>query len=92
METDRSADHRTDLPADVLEALHANRKILAIRLLREQRDDLDLKASKEAVDAYLKNHPHLARRRRPVEITGRGTLFLAAILILAAWMIYRLQS
>ena len=46
------------LPDDVLEPLRANRKIYAIKLLREAQN-LELKEVKIAIDDYIVKHFHL---------------------------------
>ena len=51
-----------ELPADVLEAIHAGRKIDAIKRLRAQ-NGLGLKEAKELVDAYVQQHPDLVVQR-----------------------------
>ena len=48
-----------ELPADVVAEIKANRKITAIKLLREH-ERIDLKEAKERVDAYLELHPSSA--------------------------------
>lgn len=45
-----------DLPADVLEQIHANKKINAIKILKERRG-LGLKEAKMIVDAYIDFSP-----------------------------------
>lgn len=50
----------TELPSDVLDAVHTNRKIEAIKLLREHRN-IDLKESKSIIDGYIKENTHLIR-------------------------------
>ncbi|MFP3943108.1 MAG: hypothetical protein ACLFWF_04410 [Alphaproteobacteria bacterium] len=84
-----SQSPETDLPADVLEAVHANRKILAIKLLRDQRG-LDLREAKETVEAYMAGHPNLAAPRRLKVKTGLGSLIWAAFVLIAAYAAYRL--
>jgi hypothetical protein len=46
----------TELPEDVVAEIHANRKIAAIKLLREHRG-IGLKEAKEVVDDYLAQLP-----------------------------------
>ena len=52
----------SELPEDVLAAIHENRKIEAIKLLREHRN-IGLKEAKEIVDAYAAEHPQLITSR-----------------------------
>ncbi len=54
---------RPELPGDVLEAVHSNRKIDAIKLLRSHRN-LGLKDAKHMIDAYIVEHPQLIRQAR----------------------------
>ena len=70
-------DNKAVLPADVIEAIRAGRKIDAIKLLREAQD-LGLKESKQAVDAYLRSNPSL---RQPQSGTN-GFLIIVVILFL----------
>ena len=49
---------KSKLPSDVLEALHANRKIEAIKLLREHQN-IGLKDAKDIIDAYTAENSHL---------------------------------
>lgn len=76
------------LPANVLEAIHARRKIDAIKLLREQRN-IGLKEAKQLVDAYARDHPHLVSSRRSGPETGMGRLALVGLFVLAVYLLYR---
>lgn len=76
------------LPADVLEAVHANRKIDAIKRLRKQRG-IDLKEAKGIVDAYISEHPQLIRRRQPREESGLGRIVVVGIIVAAIYIAYR---
>lgn len=79
MNTEQTA--MDEMPAAVTEALSHNRKIEAIRLLREMRG-IDLKEAKEAVDRYLEQHPTVLRQAgRPSVETGLGRLVLAMTVI-----------
>ena len=51
-----SVNEDAKFSADVLAAIRANRKIKAIKLLREERD-LDLKDAKHLVDNYIARNP-----------------------------------
>lgn len=70
-----------DLPADVIAALRANRKIEAIKLLREY-GQFSLKEAKEIVDTHIEanpvDNPHIR-----VE-TGAGRLLLIGVAVAAA--------
>jgi hypothetical protein len=68
--------NETQLPADVTEAIRANRKIDAIKLLREHRG-LGLKEAKHAVDAYIRENPHLI----PQQSSGGGLGRLVKIVL-----------
>ncbi len=79
------------LPDDVIAAIHANRKIEAIKLLRGHRK-LGLKEAKHIVDAYAAGNP--ANIAQPVlreEGTG-GRLVWIIVLIAAAWGAYHYLS
>lgn len=85
---DPNADPSADLPADVLAAIHARRKIEAIKRLREHRQ-LGLKEAKRIVDAYLAEHPHLATNRCDEAEFGLGQLLTIAIVAAIAYGAYR---
>lgn len=75
----------TDLPADVIEAIHANRKIEAIKRLRAHRG-IGLAEAHAAVDAYIRENKHLLP-----EPESSGCLRLLAIIaaaLLASYLIY----
>ena len=76
--------NETQLPADVTEAIRANRKIDAIKLLREHRG-LGLKEAKHAVDAYIRENPHLIPQK-----TSGGGLGRSVIIVLGAVIAYAL--
>lgn len=72
-----------DLPPDVLEALHAGRKIEAIKLLRERRG-LGLKEAKQTVERYSGAHPErLQGPSRAGASSGSGWLGLVLLVVLA---------
>ena len=81
---------QTSLPLDVREAIHANRKIDAIKLLRAQQD-LGLKEAKHAVEAYIRENPHLV-----VEKTGSGItlshLVLVILVLVVVYGLYRMTE
>lgn len=83
------AEHGEEaLPPEVVAALRRGRKLEAIRLLREQRGDLDLLEAKDKVESYLASHPELRPMRRPQEDAGLSRLLLitaAVFTIIAAW-------
>ena len=79
----------SELPEDVLAAIHENRKIEAIKLLREHRN-IGLKEAKEIVDAYAAEHPQLITSS-PLNVkTGLGRLVIVGILLAALYAVYRL--
>ena len=71
---------KSELPVQVVDAIHANRKIDAIKLLREERG-LGLKEAKELVDAYTMKNPQLVVQR---SARGSGGKFILIIAIAAA--------
>lgn len=83
--------HETELPADVIEAVHAGQTILAIKLLREHRA-LGLKEAKEMVDAYIEGRPKLAARRRANREAAFRTMKWIGLLALVLYAAYRLLS
>ncbi len=84
-------NQESELPEDVLAAIHENRKIEAIKLLREHRS-LGLKEAREIVDAYASEHSHLITTRHYRVETGLGRLLIVFILLAALYAIYRLFS
>lgn len=73
-----------EIPQDVRDAVHANHKIEAIKLLR-QRYDLGLKEAKQLVDEYTANNAHLITKR-PQSDGQLSSVFI--IVGLAAAVIY----
>lgn len=71
------------LPAEVVNAIHAGRKIEAIKLLREDRN-LGLKEAKQAVDAYIRANPSV-----PQPKSGGGGLLILVVLVLLGYALYR---
>jgi hypothetical protein len=67
----KSGETTRELPADVRDAVHANRKIEAIKLLREQQS-LGLKEAKEIVDAYIDENRHVIGDQRSSRESGIG--------------------
>lgn len=84
-------DAKRDLPSDVKDAVHANRKIDAIKLLREQWN-LDLKDAKEIVDSYVDANRHLISGRRPGRESAIGRLLIIIALGCAIYFAYRALS
>ena len=76
-----------DLPTDVIEAIRANRKIDAIKRLREHRG-IDLKEAKYEVDTYVRENPQVATTLAPQTESGIGRLILIAIIIGGAYAAY----
>ena len=76
-----------DLPVAVIDAIRANRKIDAIKRLREHRG-IGLKEAKLEVDAYIRDNPQLAATLAPQTESGIGRLILIAIIIGVAYAAY----
>ena len=74
----KSGETTRELPADVRNAVHANRKIEAIKLLREQQS-LDLKEAKEIVDAYIDENRHVIGDQRSGRESGIGRILMIVI-------------
>lgn len=77
-----------ELPDDVIEAIRAHRKIEAIERLREH-SGLGLKESRQAVEAYLRDHPETTARVRPPGDSGVGRVALAAVIAILLYLVYR---
>ncbi len=74
----------SELPQPVCDAIHARRKIEAIKLLREHHD-IGLKEAKDLVDEYMATHSHLMNSHPK----GDGRVGSVLIIIsLAAFVIY----
>jgi hypothetical protein len=78
--------NETELPVDVIEAIRSNRKIDAIKLLREHRS-LELKEAKEAVDAYICENQHLMPQQSSGAGLGRVVIIIIALLI--SYVVYQ---
>lgn len=74
----KSGETTRELPADVRDAVDANRKIEAIKLLREQRS-LGLKEAKEIVDAYIDENRHVIGDQRSGQESGIGRILVMVI-------------
>ena len=84
-------NNETELPADVIEALHANRKITAVKLLRAQRN-LDLTEAVKLIDKYYADNPDLNTRNSysgSHSETGIGRLILMIIVIAVLYALYQ---
>ena len=79
---------QAELPDDVIAALRANRKIEAIKRLREARG-IGLKEAKDAVDAYERNNPGVAGSTPELRESGANPLFILVILGIAGYLAYR---
>ena len=77
-----------ELPAEVVAAIHAGRKIDAIKQLRAEHN-IGLKEAKEIVDAYIEGHPGLEKTRGPKTETGLGRLVLIGVVIAVLYFLYR---
>ncbi len=80
----KSGETTRELPADVRDAVDANRKIEAIKLLREQQS-LGLKAAKEIVDAYIDENRHVIGDQRSGRESGIGRIL---VIVIAGGVIY----
>ena len=75
--------NETGLPTDVIDAIQSNRKIDAIKLLREHRN-LGLKEAKHAVDAYNRQNPQLKAQQSSGAGLGRLVLVVLGLIIFYA--------
>jgi hypothetical protein len=80
-----------DLPTEVKNAVHANRKIDAIKLLREQKN-LDLKEAKDIVDSYVLENRHLIGDQRSGRESGIGRMLVIIVLGGIIYAVYRALS
>lgn len=78
-----------ELPPRVINAIQANRKIDAIKLLREERD-LGLKEAKHIVDAYMLKNPQPVSQRSSGG--SAGAIVLLIVVVAAAFAAYRFFS
>ena len=83
--------HETELSEKVLGAIARNRKIDAIKLLREEQN-LGLKEAKEIVDDYIASNPELANNRPRASGLNLMPLLLAAGVTAIAYLAYRALS
>ena len=75
----RGMENEPDLPSDVVAAIAANRKVEAIRRLREQTG-VDLAEAKRLVDLYAAKNPTLLSGSE-LKDEGSGARLLVAIAI-----------
>ena len=80
-----------ELPADVIAELEANRKVNAIKLLRE-RHGIGLKEAKQRVDAYQHRHPGSSAHQAPQADTGIGRILILIIGVSVIYGIYKYFS
>lgn len=84
-------NQEAELPEDVVEALRANRKIEAIKLLRGHRG-IGLKEAKDIVDGHaadnVDDRPPSARRQAPRGESSLGRFILACLVGAAAYGLY----
>ena len=80
---------KTDLPPEILDAIHANRKIAAIKLLRAHQN-LGLRDAKDIVDAYIAENPQLINRKPAAEGSGPGFLLLVCVLVAIGFGVFKL--
>jgi hypothetical protein len=81
----------TGLPDDVVAEIHANRKIEAIKRLREHRG-IGLKDAKEAVDRYISQLPQSAIRPSQRADSGLGRLLFVGAGAVAIYLMYNYFS
>lgn len=80
-----------ELPEDVKTAIHANRKIEAIKRLREHRG-IGLKESKQAVEEYIAQLPPGVPTRSGQSDTGLGRLLIVGLCAALAYLLYKYFS
>lgn len=77
----------TELPEDVLAAVHAGRKIDAIKLLRGRRG-LGLKEAKQVIEIYIAQNPELVTASPSREGIGLARLVLPAAIAVLLYGLY----
>ena len=87
----RPVTQETELSENVLAAIKGNRKIDAIKLLREEQG-LDLKEAKDIVDTYIANHPHPATNQSRSGGFNFMPLLLAAVVTTIGYFAYKALS
>ena len=76
---------------DVVKAIQNDRKIQAIKLLREA-NDISLKEAKHAVEKYMEDNPYLITNRKTNNGLGSGALLLIITIIVAFYVINSLYG
>jgi hypothetical protein len=79
------------LSAQVIAEIQANRKVTAIKLVREQHN-LGLKEAKELVDAYMAAHPPSPGESTTQSRGGSGRMVFVVILAGLGYSLYRYFS
>lgn len=78
------------LSDEILAAIRANRKIKAIKLLREEQN-IGLKEAKDVVDKYVAGNPQISENRSRSDFRMAPLLFAAAVTA-AIYFAYRVFS
>ncbi|MBV1931026.1 MAG: hypothetical protein KUG71_04850 [Porticoccaceae bacterium] len=76
-----------ELPEDVLAAVHAGRKIDAIKLLRGHRG-IGLKEAKQVIEIYIAQNPELITAKPSREGVGLARIVLPAAIALLCYGLY----
>ncbi len=85
------------LPPEVVAEIEANRKVTAIKLLRQQQG-IGLKEAKQIVDAYSAEHPGSAgqsggtEHKLPETDTGLGRIVILIIGVTVIFAVYKYFS
>jgi len=89
---ERSSENLSqELPADVVSAIQANRKIEAIKLLRAATG-MGLKEAKHAVEAYARANPN-PTNPMPLEPESSGNkIALIAFALFAGYVLYQILN
>ncbi len=84
-----------ELPAEVVAEIEANRKVTAVKMLREQQG-IGLKEAKQIVDAYsaqqAAGNPGGTSHKVPETDTGIGRIVILIIGVSIIYAIYRYFS
>lgn len=85
---------KPELPPEVIAAILDNRKIDAIKLLRQHSDQnnggIDLAEAKAIIDIYIAEHPQLMRKRSTRTRSGFGRMLISGIIALLFYGLYQL--
>lgn len=73
-----------NIPAEVVAEIEAGRKVNAIKLLRAKQG-IGLKEAKDAVDAYILEHPRSQGDSGAESRGGSGFYFMLAVPMVAAY-------